>query len=293
MILVFLVFLLISFIGGAVNGILIRFIALEIPPLTGSFIRFAVAAAVLLPFWLQKKEFIKKKDLLKVLPFSINAALFAIAIQYTSIIMANILYALVPVLVAFLGYLLLREKLAKQHIVGFLVSLVGTAILIKGSLETSDIFTFGEPLGNFLIIAGVLSWGFWIVGARSLSKSYSSLAIIFFVFLISAILLLVTLPFEWSIRPFILSNITTTGFASLLGVIFLSSIALYYLYQWLIKNTSAFLASLVAYGSIAFGVLAGPVILHERLTAQLIIGVVFVICGVFFATTYTQLKKRG
>lgn len=292
MILVFLAFLLVSFIGGAVNGILIRFIALEIPPLTGSFIRFMGAAVVLLPFWLQKREFIKKKDLLKVLPFSINAALFAIAIQYTSIIMANILYALVPVLVAFLGYLLLREKLAKQHIVGFLISLAGTAILIKGSLETSDIFTFGQPLGNFLIITGIFSWGFWIVAARSLSKSYSSLTILFFVFLTTAVLLLATLPFEWSIRPFILSNITAAGFASLLGVIFLSSVALYFLYQWLIKNTSAFLASLVAYGSIAFGVLAGPVILHERLTTQLIIGVVLVICGVFFATTYTQLKKQ-
>lgn len=289
----FLAFLLASFIGGGVNGVLIRFVSTEFGPISGSFLRFLGATLVLLPFWLAKKEFVKREDIVKFFPFGINAVLFSIAILHTSVIMANILYALVPLWVAFLGYKLLEEKLSGKHILGLFVSLFGIGILIKGSIKTADILTFGEPLGNILVLAGVTLWGFWLVGARSLSKKYSSVTILFFTFLTTSVIIIPLLPFEWSIKPFSLLNVGNKGIVSLLGVIAFSSILLYLVYQWLIKNTSAFIGSLIQYGSIVFAGFAGIIVFHERLTVELVLGAACVVAGVFLATTYTQLKKGG
>ena len=292
MILPFLAFLLISFIGGAVNSILIRTVDSEIPPLTGAFLRFFGAFLLLLPFWFREKKLLKKDDLIKVIPFSINIALFSIAIQYTSVVMVNVIYALAPIVVAVFGFFLLKEKLLKEHIVGLIISLIGVGILIFGSFETQDILSFGTPLGNILIFIGVFFWSFWLLGSRSLSKTYTSFTILFSCFFVATMLLVFIIPFEWTIRPLSLSAISYKGLGSILGTILFSSIVVYFVYQWLIKHTSAFIGSLVQYGSVAFGALAGVIVYQERLTTQLIIGALLVVSGVFLATTYSQLQKR-
>lgn len=288
----FFAFLLASFIGGGLNGVFIRFVSTDFGPLTGTFLRFLGAAIILFPSWYKRKELLEVRDLYKIAPFSINVSLFSIAIQYTSVIMYNILYSIVPVLVALLGFFILRERLLREHIAGLIISLLGIAILIKGSLVTGDILTFGKPLGNALVLTGAFFWSFWMIGSRSISKKYSSLTIIFYCFLMTAVILIALLPFEWQRRPIDFSTITYSGLGSLLGVITLSSVILYLLHQWLIKNTSAFIASLIQYGAILFGALFGPLVFRERFTLELFIGGAFVVAGVFLATTYSQLKKR-
>lgn len=292
MMLPFFIFLAASIISGAVNPIVIRHVSTDFSPLFGSFLRFFGAMLVLLPFWLKKKEIVRGKDLIKFFPFGINAVLYSVAILHTSLIMSNILYSLVPLWTAFLGYFLLREKLSRHHIWGLILSIVGVSILIKGSIKTSDILTFGQPLGNTLIIIAVFVWGFWLVGARDLSKKYSTLTILFYTFFASTILTLILVIGQLILAPFSISHITYQGAISLGGVIFLSSIALYFLYQWLIKHTSAFIASLLQYGSLLFGAIGGIIVFHERLTVEIILGASLIMAGVFLATTYTQLKKK-
>ena len=292
MMLPFLVFLLASIISGIVNPIAIRHVSTDFNPLVGSFIRFFGATVVLLPFWLKKKEMVRAKDVIKFIPFGLNGALFSFAILHTSVIMSNILYSFVPLWTAFLGYFILKEKLSKNHIWGLLLSILGIGVLLKGSIETSDILTFGEPIGNILVMLGVFFWGFWLMGARDLSKRYSALTILFFTFLVSTILTFVLVLGQLILAPFHILHITYQGTISLIAVILLSSIALYFLYQWLIKHTSAFIASLIQYGSLLFGAIGGVVVFHERLTVEIIIGAFLIMIGVFLATTYTQLKKR-
>lgn len=287
----FLAFLAVSFIGGGLNGVFVRIVSQEMGSLTGTFLRFFFATGLLLPFWLQRKEPLTRSDLVKFLPFSFNVILFSFAILYTSLTMSNIIYALVPLWVAMLGFFLLGEKLSDQHVWGLLVSLLGMAILVKGSFASGDIRSFGQPLGNLLIVLGVVFWGFWLVAARTLSKKYSITTTLFFSFLITTLVLVPLLPFEGSMRMF-QWDITAKGWGSLIGVILFSSVANYFIYQWLIKNTSAFIASFVQYGAVVFGALTGVIVFAEKLTGELVLGGGFVIVGVFLATTYTQLKKR-
>lgn len=288
----FLIFLLVAFIGGSLNSTFLKIGGNEIPPLTLTFLRFLGAAILMFPFWAKHKRYIAAKDIVKILPFTFNVALFSVGIQLTSVIMANIIYALTPVLVGIFGHFLINEKMKKHYIIGLAFSLLGIAILIEGSVKTSDILSFGTPLGNTMLLFGAVCWAFYPISFRSLSKRYTSVTILFWNFALSAILLIPVALFELQIRPIMFSKITYAGLSSIVGLIVLSSVVHYFLYQWLIKHTSAFIASLVQYGGILFAVITGIIIFHERITMQLLIGGTLVILGLFIATTYQYVKSR-
>ncbi len=290
--LAFLVFFLNSFIGGSLNPVFVRFSEVDIPPITTTAIRFLGAALIMFPFWFKKRQMITIKDMIKVVPFAGNVVLYAIGIQYTSITMGSILYALVPLFVAVFGFFFIKEKLSKTHIIGLVSSLFGIIILFYGSIKTSSIFSFGTLLGNGIMILGLLSFSFFILGSRILSKKYTTTTILFFSFLVTALLLSILAPVEWTVRSISLNHVSYLTILSLCGLIVLSSVVNYFLYQWLIKNTSAFVASLTQYGTIVFAALSGIIIFHERPTAPLVIGALLVIFGVFVATTYGHIKKR-
>lgn len=292
MILLLLIFLLASF-SGTSNPVFIRFATIEIPPLTFSAIRFFIATLIMFVLWRKEKQIVAKKDLYKVLPYTANMILYVIGIQYTSLTMSGILYTFAPILTAFLAYFLLKEKVSKVQIVGLISALLGVVILLHGSIETSDLFSYGTPLGNILLLTAVFTWGFYPVGARSLSKSYSTNTILFYTFLITGLLSLVLVPIEWLIRPLVFSDLSHITIISIFGSASLGTVIFYLCYQWFIKHTSAFTGSFILYGSFMASVFYGAIFFQEHLTVKLISGALLIILGVFLATTYTQLKKRA
>lgn len=287
----FLAFLGASVLSGGLTPIFVRYAVIDVPPLTVTAIRFLGAAFILFFLWFPKREMIKGKDILKVIPFMFNMGLYSIGLQYTSVTMGSILYAVVPILVAILGYFLLAEKLSRNHIMGLTLSIAGIFLLLKGSIETNNLLSFGMPLGNVIILLAVFFWSFYLVGSRSLSKKYSSITILFFAFFVGSIGLTVLSFFEWRVRPFLLSSLTPRSIWSLVGLILLSVFG-YILYQWLIKHTSAFIASLIQYGVVVFASIAGVIVFQERATFQLLLGALLVIFGVFLATTYQTIQKH-
>lgn len=288
-----IVFLATCFVAGGLLPSLIKLGVQDIPPLTLTWFRVTGGVIVLFPFILKNKERVPFKDLYKVVPFAINIALFSIGIQYTSLIMGNIIYTIDPILVAFLGYFFLKEKLTTHSIIGLIISLIGVSILIQGSIQTSDIFSFGTPLGNFFVSLASFSWAFWYITSRTLIRKYSSTTIIFYASLVTSIILIPLLPFEWSVKPLIVQNFTPQVIFIILGVILFGALVFQLLNQWLIKNTSAFFASLTSYGSIFFAGLSGMIFFGEKITIQLFIGGLFVIAGVFLATTYKHIRRKG
>lgn len=292
MIVPFFIFISASFIAGGLNSAFIKIGALEFPPLTLTWIRVVGATLIFLPFWLQKKQVIPLKQLPGIFPFGINLALFSIGIQETSVIMANIIYTSVPIIVALLSYFLLKEKLSRLSIIGLILSIIGAAILLQGSLKTADVLSFGKPFGNLIVFLASVSWAIWYITSRSLTKHYSNITILFYAFLLSSILLIPPLPIEWLLKPFSLADITWKGISIILGLIFLSSLLLQILNQWLIKKTSAFFASFVQYGALIFSYSSGTIIFHEYLTLELLIGGSLIVFGVFLATTYNHIRSR-
>lgn len=288
-----IIFLATCIVGGGINPVFLKMAVHEIPPVTVTWLRVFGATLLLLPFFLRSGERIPVKKLYTVLPFGLNLVLFSIGIQFTSIIMGNLLYSINPVIVAFLGYIFLKEKLAHHSIVGLIISFTGVAILISGSIKTSDIHSFGTPLGNTFVGLGSLIWTFWYITSRELTKKYSNTTIIFYASLVTSVLLLPLLPFEWHYSSFDILNLLNPKLLLIIsGLIITGGLLYQYLNQWLIKNTSAFFASLTSYGGPFFAALSGMLILGENITIQLFLGGLFIITGVFLATTYKHIKNR-
>lgn len=291
MILPFLIFLLAAFTGSS-NPVFIRFATVEVPPIIFGAVRFLVATLLIFSIFRKEIKKIPLADLYKTFPYVINMVLYVIGIQYTSLTMSGILYTFAPVLTAPLGYIFLKEKISKLQVLGFITAFIGVVILIHGSIETSDLFSLGTPLGNVLLLFAVFVWGFYPVGARSLSKSYNTPSILFYTFGLTGLTSLFLSPVEWFVRPLVISNISYVTVIGIFGSAAIGTVIFYFCYQWFIKHTSAFTGSLILYGSFMASTFYGAVFFKEHLTGRLLIGAFFIIAGVFLATTYTQLKKR-
>lgn len=286
-----LVFLLISVIGGA-SAPLVKYAVSQFPPITLVFLRATLCALIILPFVLKEKpKFTDKRLYFAGILFAANWILFAFGIQRSSIIMSQALYIPAPIIVAILGFIFLKEKLSKNHVIGLFLSLVGISLLLFESVGAQDIVSFGTPFGNLLVTCAVLTWSLYLIVSRRISKDYSPLTIIFYNFITSFFASLLLLPFERSIGHFQI-EFTTEGILGLVSLALFSSVIVFYLIQWLIKQTSAFLPSLTLYLTAIFGGFAGIIFYGERLSAYFIVGAILIFSGVFIATAVSHLHER-
>lgn len=291
---ILIVFFATALIGGT-GAALVKFNIGNIPPFTLVAARSLLALILVTPFAYRSLNINKKKDkkylLFAGLLFAANWLLFAIGIQYTSVIMGQLIYVPTAVFVAIIGFLFLNEKLTKEQLLGMFFSLFGMSILIYDSLKSQDVLSVGTLQGNLIIVTGMLSWSIYLVVTRKISKIYTPLTIIAFDFLIT---LLVSFPLAaiGLIKgTLVVPQITTDSIVGLISLVIFSSILFFLLNQWLVKHASAFISSLVLYLLTIFATATGIIFFNEKLTSNFIIGATFVILGVFIATSYKYAKK--
>lgn len=290
-------FLLLSVIGGT-NAPLVKGALRDFSPSILVFLRFSLASLILLPFVLKEKPKFKKDSfkllLLASLAMGINVILFAIGLQYTSIMMSQLIYIPKGLFVALLGYIFLKEILSKDQKLGLILTMIGMSTLIYGSVVTQDILSFGKPIGNLLIGTGFFASSLYYIISRKISKIYSPLTITFFSFLIASILSFPFALFEFKNGQILSANITTYSILNLFALVIFSSVIVYYLAQWLIKHTSTFIAALVLYMNFLIASTLGIIAFGEKLTALFAVGAIFIVFGVFIALRMPRaLKKRN
>lgn len=290
-----LVFLFTSLIGGT-GSPLIKFTLNYFPTVIFVALRAFFSALIILPFIYRELIKIKPKQIQYLIFanafFAGNWLFFALGIQKTSVIMGQIIYLPTALIVAIIAYFFLKEKLTKEQIYGLVITILGFAILTYGSVKSQDTLSFGTPVGNLLIVAGLLCWSLYTVISRKISNLYKPQLITFFNFAITAMITFLILPFELKNGAIKISDTPTLAIFGFLGVVTLSSILFFLLYQWLIKNTSAFISSLVLYPVTLFASLAGVILFDEKLTLSFAFGSTFVLIGVFLATSYQYIKNN-
>ncbi|MBI2599224.1 DMT family transporter [Candidatus Curtissbacteria bacterium] len=287
-----IVFLLISLIGGS-GAPLIKFTLHFFPPVLLVFLRGLFAAMVMLPFIYNKLSLKEGKKYLFAanILFAANWIAFAFGIGKTSIIMAQNIYLPTSLLVAVLGYFYLKEKLSRYQIYGLILTLVGLAVFLNSSLKSQDVLSFGSPLGNLLVFSGLILWSTYTVVSRKISNIYSPQLICFFNFIVTASIALIFVPLELSRTTFNIDALPARSIFSLASVITFPSILFFFLYQWLVKNTSAFISSLVLYPVTILAGASAIIFFGEKLTPTFILGSLFIFAGVFLATSWQYAKK--
>lgn len=293
---ILIAFLLTALIGGS-NPALVKLTVREFSPATTVALRFAIAALVILPIvfknlsiWQVKKEHLKYLFLTNVM-FTGNVLLFAIGIQYTTVIMSQIIYAPTALIVAVIGYLFLKEKLSKDQIIGLLLTIIGLTFLIYSSVRSEESLSLGTPLGNLLLIGAKTCFALYIIFSRKIGEIFNTLTITFYNFIAATFFSILFLKLEVIYQPRINIDITQSGIFGILTLALISSVIFYFLYQWVIKRTSALISSLMIYLSTVVAVTIGILFFNEKLSLTLLIGGSLIIFGLFISTSLKHTQR--
>jgi len=136
-------------------------------PLAGY--RLLVAAAVLAPLFARdlkrhRNRYTRRHLLRTLLPAVLLATHFIswiFAARLTLAANANLVVNLVPVVMPFLLYLLVRERLTRGELVGTMVAMLGVTFLAGGDYHISREYFLGDVVafGSMILFAGYLALG--------------------------------------------------------------------------------------------------------------------------------------
>lgn len=165
------------------------------------FIVLRVGGSVIL-FWIiwlfVPKEKMERKDF----PRIIAAAFFGVAfnmltffkgLSLTSPISAAVLMVSTPIIVLILSAIILKERMLKRKIFGIVLGLVGTAFLILYGKSAGN--ASNANLGNALVFANAVSYGFYLIVVKKLMDKYSAFTFVKWIYLFGFIMVL---PFGYN-----------------------------------------------------------------------------------------------
>jgi drug/metabolite transporter (DMT)-like permease len=205
------------------------------------------------------------------------------ALQYISSFKLNILYSFSPFISALLSYLLLKESLGVQKILGLMVGLSGLIPLIIK--QNSDSFSI-ESLMNLslpecMMLGGIASAAYaWFIIKRLMNKGYSLIFINGFGMLLGGIACAITLFATTPLNQIIVSSYPHfIGYTLLL--ILISNIIGYNLYGYLLKHHSLTLLSFAGFLCPIFGAFYGKLIFNERIGLEHLTALGMILCGLY------------
>lgn len=189
-------------------------------PMGLTYSRFAFGA---MAFWLLslflKSERVTRKDmgilfLGSLLGVGLNQAAFIAGLQMTSATNASIVITITPILAMIISFFILKEPITLKKAGGVILGLMGVLSVIL-TAEISIAGREASMIGDLLCVVSSLSYAFFLVLTRGISKRYSSITIMKWMFLFSAILFM-PLGFKDVISAKIFREGTATAWSSYL-----------------------------------------------------------------------------
>ena len=160
-------------------------------PMGLTYSRFAFGA---IAFWIlsvfTKSEAVTKKDmgvllLGSFLGVGINQGAFITGLQMTSATNASIVITVTPILAMIISFFILKEPITFQKAGGVILGLIGVLSVILSAGGSSG--HAASMIADLLCVVSSLSYAFFLVLTRGISKRYSSVTIMKWMFLFSSI----------------------------------------------------------------------------------------------------------
>lgn len=296
---VYLVLILTSVLWG-LAPLAIKISLRDLPPFTLSFFRFLVACLFfLLVIFFQKRIHLSLWEILKIILVALflcgNMLFFVYGIQYTTTVTGSLIYTVTPILSALGGYLLYKEKINFWQTLGVILAFSGLLLVIFSPLiEKGETWQVGSLYGNFFVTLAAISFTVYSLGSKPLSKRYSPLLLSTIASLVSLVIFLFLALIEYRQAGGVLTPPKTETITAIIYLSLGATVATLFLFQWVIKETNAFIANLMAYIQPLTTGFAGYFFLGEKVTPIFIFGSALVFLGVFIATNVSYLvNSRG
>ncbi len=256
------------------------------------FIMLRVVGACIL-FWLVSffipKETIERKDFLRIaftalLGMCINMLMFFKGLQLSTPINSGVIVTLTPIIILILSAFFLKEKLTRFKFLGIVLGFIGALLLILYGSSNKVINAPDISLGNTMLLINAVSFGAYLVMVKPLTKKYSTVTLMKWMFLLGVIY---TFPFtitefievSWKTLPF--EAIWRIGFV-IVGTTFLTYMFNVYALKTLPATTIGAFTYLQPIITIVYAVITGNDILD---------GVKILACLLVFLGVYLVSKK--
>ncbi len=207
---------------------------------------------------------------------------------------ASVITLTIPVLTAVMAALLLQEKMTMLRWLSFGLAICGVLIVSEVDLRSADIFRGSYLAGNLLILASCLGSAYNNTYSKKLLEVLNPLELLVYSFLVADIeLFILVMIFERSAFGR-MPSLGASVWLSLLAIAVFSLSVSMMLYFWVIQRIEVMQASLSIYLLPVFGVLFSALLLHERITPQLLAGGALVFVATFLITVQEERQKaRG
>ena len=255
--------------------------------------RILIASIVLLPFAIKAFKSIDfKKDLSSFLIVAIfgnlaPAFLFTYAETGISSGLAGMLNSITPIFTIFIALLIFKDKMSFRQLFGALIGTAGVGLLLyfgkKNSIE-------GEWSHILSVLGATLCYAISLSVIRYKLKRYKSLdiaAVAFLLLLPPSLILFFT---EETIITFQNKTEIWNSFMAILILSIIGTALALFIFNTIIKNTSALFASSVTYFIPIVAVIFG-FFYNEAITAPQIGGMTIALLGVFIANSKRDKKS--
>ncbi len=266
-----------------------RIVAQNMPPITGSAIRFMIASIALL-IWLYSSDRFNAARTLTPKQWSglvatgatgifTYAVCFLIALQWIPSGKASAVIALNPAVTLILAAILFKEKLNSTIIIGILMAIFGSLYAISQG-NPLRFLSGSVGLGEYLLLGCVLSWVAYTLIGRKLLGGIDALTATTFSTLFGTLLLLITSFIIEGKEAWITAyHASISVHGALIGMALGATVLGY---SWFFMGVKALGAgNAAAYVALVpvFGIGISALFLNEPLHASLLIGAPLAITG--------------
>lgn len=269
-----------------------------ISPAQLTFYRFLIGGCMLLPFARrqQKQQNIRlgAKDYLKfaglgfcLVCVSLNLAQYGIT--YANASMSAVIFSANPLFTTLFAALILKEAISWRKLLGLGIGIVGlitTCLHLFGQERADGRFLFGIVL----IVTGMLAFALYTVCSKAVSGTCGSIVTITWSSILGALLMI----------PILVSGNGNNPFAFQLSAIvpeflylcLIGTALAYYCYFDAIAHVSTGLGSMSFFIKPGLASLLCAVVLGEPITANIIIGIILILCGLAVSLRTGKQKTK-
>lgn len=284
-------------------GIAVKEALVVFSPLTLIVLRFTLAIVLMLLVGLLFRghevlglQRVDKRDIpLFVLGGLFQPFLYFIFETYTyqsfaSPTIAEAMLSTQPIMAPILAFIILREKVTRNNVVGILISTVGMLLLL---LVGANNFALGNPWGVLLAIVTVsMSVGYTII-LRRIPTRYSSLSIVFYVQLVALVLFYAVWgvfdrqSLQDTIAPLSadLSPVIAVGYLAVFA-----SVTAFILFCYTVRQIGVTRANVFNNVRPVFTALLMWVIFDEQLPIWKWVGIIVIVIGLFISQKQRKIE---
>lgn len=196
------------------------------------------------------------------------------ATPYLSSGLIALMFGLAPIMAGLIGSFGFQQKLASLQWLGMGTSIIGLAMIcLSGSQKHV------QPIGIVLMLMSVFAYSLSIFLVKKINADVQPMAQATGSILVSTVLAALLLPWIWQYAPTHLPS--AKSLLALAYTVVMASLIAMFCYFKLVQNLKATTLSLTTVMTPMLAILIGAYLNHEQLSAQVFVGAVVILFGLF------------